>query len=205
MQQHESEDLRNWLSAALDGSPQALGELLEALRNPLREIADLKLGPSLKINKSTSDLVQESLVAAAASFSQFRGRNLREFRAWVAQILEHRAIEMARKSQDPSDVSHANNNGHVLVDEGEDPEFPFQEQAVYTETLKRLLQVLEGLSEEDRSLIHWRYQDGQSFEEIGKKLGWPCETTRRRWYELVERVGLQIEGLQHGRTDPPSR
>lgn len=180
-------------AAAVRGSSQALGELLEAFRKPLEDAASGQLGTSLNGKVGISDLVQESLAAAAIGFPQFRGKTVGEFRAWIAQILENRAVDLARRFRSRSrDVAREHRNGHMMLNGLDDARLTASQQVVHEESLKQLVRVMENLSQEERQLVHWRYQEGLSFDQIAKCLNLPRETARRRWYEVIDRIGREL-------------
>lgn len=180
--------------AALDGSSRALGELLEAVRAELYEAALRQLGSSLQAKAGASDLVQESLLAAAVGFPQFKGNTVGEFKVWIARILEHRTIDLARKFRNSTrDVSRELSTAQPHYDLADGTQIDPQDRVAQAESIQRLLEHLNTLPTDERNLILWRYHEEVSFDEIARRLGWPRETTRRRWYEVVGRIARHLE------------
>ncbi len=182
------------LAAARNGCSRSLGELLEEFRPFLKSIAGEQLGSTLQGKASDSDVAQESLIQAAAGFSGFRGETVGEFRNWLAQIIEHRAIDLARHFRSQKrDVARESRQGQDrlrdVIDAGPSPSADLRQK----ETLEQLVDFLGTLSAEERQLLRWRYTDAISFDEIASRLGWPRETTRRRWYDLIDRLGRRLE------------
>ena len=187
-------EIENYLQNAINGSSMALGKLLEAFREPLHQNAAGQIGSSLQGKVGVSDLVQESLVAAAVGFPEFRGKSVGEFQVWITQILEHRAIDLARRFRGLSrDISREAKQGEMLIQSFPDSQPDLPDQAVYRETLQRLVDTLNGFSSEERQLVQWRYEDNLSFEEMAHRLGIPRETVRRRWYHIIETIGRNLE------------
>lgn len=69
------------------GNTQTLGQLLQLYRNYLNVLATTQLDRRLRRRMSTSDLVQETMLAAHRDFGQFRGGSEGELLAWLRQIL----------------------------------------------------------------------------------------------------------------------
>ena len=79
------------------GDGEAIADLLGLYRNYLRLLARVHIDTNLQAKADPSDLVQETCLAAARDFSQFRGETEAEFVAWLRQILANTGAAMARK------------------------------------------------------------------------------------------------------------
>ena len=75
------------IDSARDGNTRTLGQLLQLYRNYLSVLAMTQLDRRLWRRVSTSDLVQETMLAAHRDFGQFRGNSEGELLAWLRQIL----------------------------------------------------------------------------------------------------------------------
>src|SRR5690348_6949774 len=73
-----------------------LGVLLDYYRDFLRNLADDGIDYKLSRKVDDSDLVQDTYLAAARDFSQFRGTTEAELRAWLRQIMNHSLLNAAR-------------------------------------------------------------------------------------------------------------
>src|SRR4051794_11762430 len=90
------QDFSRWISAARDGSRDALGRAFEACRRYLLAVAHHQLNTDLQAKGSASDLVQDTFLEAQSAFGQFRGNSEVELRAWLRQLLHHRATKFRR-------------------------------------------------------------------------------------------------------------
>src|SRR5438105_1584310 len=84
-EQHDS--FAQWLPAARAGSPNDLGQMLEACRVYLLAVARRELAPDLQAKNSASDLVQETFLDAQRDFKRFQGNTEAELLAWLRQML----------------------------------------------------------------------------------------------------------------------
>src|SRR5262245_29096719 len=90
------QDFRCWLSAARDGSRDALGKALDSCRRYLLHVARHEVDPDLQAKGGASDLVQETFLEAHRAFDHFHGDSEVELRAWLRQLLHHRAAKFWR-------------------------------------------------------------------------------------------------------------
>src|SRR6266851_10406295 len=90
-------DFGGWLSAARDGSRDALGSVLEACRRYLLGVARHELNGDLNAKGGASDLVQETFLEAHRAFDHFQGNSEVELRAWLRRLLHHRAAKFGRR------------------------------------------------------------------------------------------------------------
>ncbi|MEQ9411305.1 MAG: sigma-70 family RNA polymerase sigma factor [Fuerstiella sp.] len=185
------------LQAAQFGSSAALSDLLEYVRTLLEPLAAGQLGSTLRPKQSVSDLIQETLIQIAVGFPDFQGKTVGEFRVWVARVLEHRAVDIARHFRcDKRDVSRESADPHsriaVVSVDADSP----GETVAANEQISCLISYLGKLTTEEQTLIRLRYHDGLSFETIAAQMGIPRETVRRTWYGLLERLGNCLKGFE---------
>ncbi len=84
-------DVSSLIVAAKCGSRAALGGLLERFCARLTGRVRNLLGAKLALKIGESDVVQETLMAAAVKFPGFKGRTEKEFEHWLARIFYQRA------------------------------------------------------------------------------------------------------------------
>ena len=70
---------------------------LERYREYLRVLADMQLGPRLRIKEDVSDVVQATLLQAYAAAENFRGSSEAELKAWLKTILSNTLVNLAKK------------------------------------------------------------------------------------------------------------
>src|SRR6516225_10133589 len=93
-------DVARWLASARAGSPEALGQALEACRGYLLAIAQQELDPELQAKGGASDLVQETFLKAHRHFSHFHGSAEEELLAWLRRLLLNHLADFRRLYQE---------------------------------------------------------------------------------------------------------
>src|SRR6516162_4181768 len=190
------------LAAARTGSSEALGQALQACRGYLLLLAKRELDPDLRAKGGASDLVQETFLEAQRDFAQFQGSSPDELRAWLRQVLLHnvgafthrfrgttkRAVgrEVALAAGGSSADLGPDLAGSTLTPSGVAIE---HEQAV------ALRRALDRLPEEYRRMVVLRFEEGRSFEEIGRLTGRSPDAARKVWSRAMERLRQEWEGL----------
>src|SRR5262245_39099832 len=188
------------LAAARAGSPEAVGEALQACRGYLLQIAQRELGADLQPKGGASDIVQQTLIDAFRDFARFQGDSEAELLQWLRRLLLNNLADFARQFREagkrqvdrevglgPKDSSA----GPGLVLPGTVPT-PSKQMAA-DEEAEAVRRVLERVPEEYKRVVALRYQDGRSFEEIGELLGLTANAARKLLVRAVERVRCELE------------
>ena len=188
------------------GVGSQLGALLDLYRGYLMKVAAEKLSPEVVVKTSPSDLVQETLCEAVQGFAGFAGATEPELRAWLRQILNHRAIDVYRlhhatakrdigrevplQNGSPSDANY----GEPAADSSTPAE-----KAIAAEDRKLLATALAALDPKYQEVIQLRSFDQLNFEEVGRRLGVSDEAARKLWTRAIRRLAEELR-----RDDPPS-
>ncbi len=189
---HDSDSDRS-LADARAGSPEALGNALEAHRRYLLLVAEKELAPDLRAKGGASDLVQETFIEAQRDFRQFRGESGEEFRGWLRRILLHNLGAFTRRYRDCGmrdvgrEVGLLGNGSQgqpveILAAESATP------SAVVTahEQSLALQGALDRLPDDYRRVIRLRYDDNLTFEQIGQEMGRSPEAARKLWARAMD-------------------
>ena len=195
------QDFRRWLSAARDGSRDALGQALESCRRYLLWVARHELTDDLQAKGGASDLVQETFLEAQRAFDHFRGDSEGEQRTWLRRLLHHRAAKLGRRYRTTQKRRLARETPLAAAGGDAGPRAEQSSpstQLVAHEQAQRLRQALERLPDDYRWVITLRYLEQCSFEEIGRRLQRSANAARLLWLRAVERV-------RHELRDPDDR
>lgn len=191
MENSQTTDLLSLLRAAQGGDRSAFAALLEHFHPLLSAQAAGELGSTLDPKMAASDLVQECLLEAYRDFQNFRGTSIAQFRTWLRQILAHRAIDLGRQFRtERRDVSRESSQP-LRPAQAADNAKSASTIAQDRETLERVAACLQGLSDEERTIVLLRYRDELGFDDIATRLGWSRERVRRTWYSAIEIIGRQ--------------
>lgn len=188
-----AEAVERLMALARQGSPEALGQVLESCRQYLLLVAQEELDLDLRNKVSPSDLVQDAFLEAQRDFHQFRGDQEAELIAWLRRILLHTVTDTYRRYlvAEKRDVSRELSLDQVPIHEfeaGLDKEHSPRAQMIARENVSRVRQALQGLPESDQQLITWRNYDLCTFAEIGRRLGKTEEAARKAWIRAVEQL-----------------
>jgi RNA polymerase sigma-70 factor (ECF subfamily) len=195
----EKGSLEKLLEAARQGSNEALGELIEMFRQELTRIARQDLSEPLSVKINDSDVVQETFMKAQEGFPRFTGNTHSELLAWLRQILRRKLVD-ARRRFVRSDKRTIRREVPLAGSNGQPDDLALDDTspsgvAMAREETNRLLSMLVGLPEQYATVIILRHAEGQTFEEIGRKMDRSAEAARKLWVralrELRERMREQ--------------
>jgi RNA polymerase sigma-70 factor (ECF subfamily) len=189
------------LHAARDGSPEALGRLLEYYRPYLRLLARLQVASRLQKELDASDVVQETFLDAARDFAQFRGSSEAEFVAWLKRLLAgnvadaHRRFLGTQKRNvlQESEVLEMLDQSSALVDQrllarvdSPSASADVREQAV------RLAAALEQLPPQYHDVILLHHFQGLGFQEVAGRLDRSLHSVKNLWLRALVALKRQL-------------
>lgn len=196
-----SDDDGRLVAAARAGSREALGRSLEDCRRYLLAIAERQLDPDLRAKGGASDLVQETFLEAQRDFAQFQGSSPDELRAWLRQVLNHNLAAFTRRFRATSKRAVGREVGMQPDDSsgGLDPGLAGSTLtpsgvAIEHEQALALRRALDRLPEDYLRVVVLRFEEGRSFEEIGRLTGRSPDAARKVWSRAMERLRQEWEG-----------
>ncbi len=195
-------DAAHWLPAARAGSREALGQALEACRGYLLSVAEQELDPGLRAKGGASDLVQGTLADAVRDFGRFRGDTAAELLKWLRRLLLNNLTDFARQYRDTDkrrldrEIALAPDGtaGGGLAAAGPSP----SGAALAHEQAEAVRRALERLPDDYRRVLVLRYQEGRSFEDIGRVLDLTANAARKLLVRAVGRVQQELENPHDG-------
>jgi RNA polymerase sigma-70 factor (ECF subfamily) len=203
----ESTNLVEYIQAARAGDGQALGQLLELYRNYLGLLARLQVGRRLRGKADSSDLVQETFLAAQRTFAQFRGQTERELAEWLRQILASKLVDLARRYlgtarrnvrlerqivDDLDDSSRA--LGEALPARESSP----SERAVQREQAVLLADAIKALPADYGEVIILRHLEELPLAEVAARMERTVESVKKLWVRGIARLRESLAGPQSG-------
>ena len=160
------------LARARGGSNEALGALLQRCGPKLLSLVRLRLGPALRREVDSRDVLQATLVKALAHFDDAAAANRGSLMAWLARILENEVRDLAayhgRQRRDAA-------RQVALADCAEAEQLAGRVRSqtsliAFGERLSALERALESLSAEHREVIVLRALEERGFPEIAGRM-----------------------------------
>ncbi len=200
---HQPPSQINRLLPAFRAGDRTAGDALLRHYEPwLRLLARVQVETHFRAKFDPSDIVQQTMLEAVRSLSQFRGTTEAEFTAWLRQILAHALAHEIRRYRGtrkrdlecevPLDKELTNASqrlGDILPATGTSP----SQVLVKHEQQVLLAQALERLPEDYREVIVLRNLEGLSHEEIAKRLGRNSGAVRMLWVRALARLTQEIK------------
>jgi len=161
-----SEDLE-WVQRSQDGDQEAFSELVRKYQKRVYYLAYGMLGN----REDALDIAQEAFLKAFRSLKGFQGGG--GFYTWLYRIAYNLSIDFMRKEWRKKNLEYRDNQD---LTEEEDPvirvpssSHPGQEMA-QKELNRVIMDAIQSLPEEHRSVILLREMEGLSYEDIAKRL-----------------------------------
>lgn len=165
------------LNRARNGDRDALGNLLDEFRDPLRDAVERELRPRLKARIDPSSVVQQTLLSACRNFAAFDGQRPEDLHGWLKRIQDRNLLDLVRKhlgialrsvGREELPLGDSAAEGRAL------PERKVESASVLAatnETAQRLRQAIDQLPDDQRVAVRMRHLEGRSLAEIVEHLG----------------------------------
>jgi RNA polymerase sigma-70 factor (ECF subfamily) len=174
--------------------------VLEACRGYLLLIANRELDTALQPKGGPSDLVQETFLEAQRDFARFQGTTDEELKAWLRQVLLNNLANFTRRYRQTGkrelgrevNLPAGQDSGAQeirLIAEALSP----SGEAMANEQVEALGRSLDRLPPDYRQVLLLRFQEQQTFEEIGRAMQRTPNAARMLWLRAVERLQLELE------------
>jgi RNA polymerase sigma-70 factor (ECF subfamily) len=147
------------------------------------------MGPVLRREYDASDVLQETLLVAAARFAKFHGQDERELLAWLRTLASRKLVDLARRTgrlkRAPSDQvsldAPQQERGTALVDEIPGDLTSPSQLAARREMAVKLADALGQIDPAEAQVIWLHHVEGLSFEVIGERIGVGRNGVRGIW------------------------
>jgi RNA polymerase sigma-70 factor (ECF subfamily) len=192
-----ADEFEKLLAEAQQGSPEALGKVLEKCRHYLLHIANAEMDSNLRPKAGDSDLVQETFLEAHRLFTRFQGTSSADLLGWLRAILKNKAATFSRRYQgtDKRQVTREVPL-NALAEQPGQPAAPVSSPSsvvVRQEQAEAVLRALERMPEQYRDVIVWRQWERLPFDEIARRLDKTVDAARMTWWRAIERLRLELE------------
>ncbi len=167
------------VSQAQNGDASALGQLCSVYGERVRRLIRLRMGPELRGQLESMDLVQDALIAAVGGLNDFTYRHEGDFLRWLSQVVENRIRDHvdrmhAAKRDVRRQVRLSGQSGSVR-DGLRDQAVPVVTTTPSVllgrrEELNRLEQAMDRLKDEHREVLLLAKIEGLAHKEIAERL-----------------------------------
>ncbi|WP_145352675.1 sigma-70 family RNA polymerase sigma factor [Roseimaritima multifibrata] len=194
---YAAHSVKQMIAKVREGNAESFGDLLQLYHNYLAVLASTQLDNRLRRRLSTSDLVQETMLAAHRDFAQFRGKSEGELMAWLRQILSNclsHAIEKnvyAKKRDIRREVGldtmakrlddSMARLAHIATDKAASP----SEVMMRRELAAELSGQLAKMKDSYRDVIVYRNLQGLTFDEIAERMKIKSGAARMLWVRAI--------------------
>jgi RNA polymerase sigma-70 factor (ECF subfamily) len=127
------------------------------------------------------DLTAQTFMGALEALPRYQKRAA--FSTWLFTIARNKANDHFRHSRKQQPLSERL--------ESEEPDVPTT--VARLDEIQRLREIVHGLDEAERELIHLRFVGSMSFEEMGALTGKKEEAVKKALYRLLARLQSQLE------------
>jgi RNA polymerase sigma-70 factor (ECF subfamily) len=187
------------LVAARRGDRAALGQLFDAARQQLLDVASRGLPLAIRGRVGPSDIVQETAIDMQRDFARFSGSTAEELFAWLRSILNHNLIDAVRhhglaakrtlQRELPLGDSRLAHVTQSLVVASHPPDA----SAIRKEDAADLHRTLARLPGDYRTVIWLRYWRGMSFDEIAVQMVRSKAAVRKLWHRAIQQLNAELQ------------
>ncbi|MAG56321.1 MAG: hypothetical protein CMJ83_08535 [Planctomycetes bacterium] len=170
------------------GNQARFGDLYERLGPAIYAWACVRVPGVLRSRIDPEDVVQEVWVRAHERFSTFdpeRGT----FRGWTFGIASHVVLKAMRRLRERS-VSQGSQESIFDLDDMPEEATSFSRRVARDDVLRRFVERLEALDEDERRLILHRGLEGRPLPEVAALVGIEPEAAKKRWQRLRDKLTL---------------
>jgi RNA polymerase sigma-70 factor (ECF subfamily) len=202
------------LDQARQGQPAAVDRLLDAHREALRRVIDLRLDPALAGRIDASDIVQEVLLEASQRLSDYLRDPRMPFHLWLRHIARDHIIDAHRRhrvaqrrsldrEQPMVPAVLADRSSIELAARFIDQELTPASAAIQHELQQRVQAALTTLDEDDRDVICMRHFEQLSNQDVAAALRLTEAAASMRYLRALRRLrALLLPGDDSGEARP---
>jgi len=193
------------LRQAQGGSQEALNRLFGRYYERVRRIVRLRLGTRLRQRVESSDILQETFIAAIGAFDNFELRDEASFINWLARIAERQVLAAAdhhkAQKRDPDrevSIHRDADNSDFGIDPVATGLLP-QDQLARAEQTAAVEACIATLPEAYRELIILRNYAGSSWESVAEQTGRPSAAAARMMHaKAIVELGKAVRRAMPG-------
>ena len=187
------------LAAAKEGDAQAVNDLLDRHRDPVRRLVQMRLDRRVRQRIDVSDVVQDVMMEANTRLAAYMNDPAMAFHLWLRQIAWDHMIDAYRRHrgtakrsldrEQPIMGAVADDRSSVeLLVQLRDPEMTPAEAAERREISEQVVALMDALDPNDREIILMRHFEHLSNQEVADILGLQPPAASMRYLRAVRRL-----------------
>lgn len=193
-----SDDTQHLLDQAKQGDKQAVDQLLDAHREPLRRMIALRLDPAIAARVDASDIVQDVLVKAHKRLKDYLQNPTMPFHLWLRHLAKdliidahrHERAALRRSVDREQSINATKPEQSSLEWAGRliDQEMTPASAAIRQEMERKVQSAIGQLDEADREIILMRYVEQLPNQDVAETLGLSEAAASMRCLRAIRRL-----------------
>jgi len=199
--EHDSDETLRLLGEVADGEWDAFVLLFERYRPLVQGVVRKRLDSRLVARVDSSDLLQETQIAALRRMEDYLQRRPMPFRLWILKTayeqirrVERRHLEAAKRAVDRQLPLPDQSSLRLAAGQYDSPSGPVRRRELAT----RVRTALACLSESDREIVMLRNFDNLTNAEAASILEITPDTARKRYRRALLRLQKHLRSEQEG-------
>ena len=181
------------LREARGGSNEALGTLFELCGEKLLALIRIRLGPTLRREVESQDLLQQTLLKAFRKIEQFEGSGRDSLMGWLATIAWNEIRDQADYYQRLRRDARLRQTWVSGFDPAARQLHTEVSRIALNEETRLLVAAMDRLTESHREVIVLRRFEELSFREIGQRLDRTPEAARKLFARAMSTLTVEMQ------------
>lgn len=190
------------LRQARAGSDEALGDLFELCGEKLLALIRIRLGPSLRREVDSQDILQQTFLKAFQKIDQFEGPDRDTLMGWLATIAWNEIRDQADHYQRLKRDAQLRATWYSSFDPAERQLHTEVSRIALRDDTRLLVEAIDRLATDHREAILLRRFEELTFQEVGDRLGRTPEAARKLFARAMSALTLEMHALRGARTAP---
>lgn len=189
------------VSRIRSGDDEAARRLFARYFPLLRARLRRRMSPRLRSKSAESDVIQETYLSAFRRLAEFEDRGDGSFGRWLGGIADHKFREEVRRhfgAQMRDARREEEDVGAGLEVAAASKERSPISRAMAAEEVMLLLQAIEKVPEQYRTVIHLLYEQRLSLQEAGERMGRSPDATRMLYGRALAALADAMGGKGRG-------
>lgn len=168
---------------------------IEQLYNMTNDNVYYSIKTMIKSEDVVMDIMQDTYLKAFASLSQLKEPTA--FRGWIKRIAHNKTVDYLRKAKPVMFSEMVSVNSDEMIDFKDERTASMPEEVMDQKETSRLIgEILDGLSEEQRTVVGMFYFDNMSVKEIADVLDVSENTVKSRLNYARKKIEVEVKALE---------